>query len=87
MRFLGKRLLLFVGALVGLSLLVFALRRSGKLATTMEARGFGAAGTRTWARPSRLRAADAVLMAVAAAIPSIALAVSVWAGTLALVGR
>ena len=69
------------------SLLVFALRRSGKLATTMEARGFGAAGKRTWARPSRLRAADAVLIAVAAAIPSIALAVSVWAGTFALVGR
>ena len=69
------------------SLLVFALRRSGKLATTMEARGFGAAGKRTWARPSRLRAADAVLMAVAVAIPAIALAVSVWAGTFALVGR
>ena len=69
------------------SLLVFALRRSGKLATTMEARGFGAKGQRTWARPSRLRAADAVLIAVAAAIPAIALAVSVWAGTFALVGR
>ena len=69
------------------SLLVFALRRSGKLATTMEARGFGAKGQRTWARPSRLRAADAVLIAVAVAIPAIALAVSVWAGTFALVGR
>ncbi len=69
------------------SLLVFALRRSGKLATTMEARGFGAKGQRTWARPSRLRATDAVLIAVAAAIPAIALAVSVWAGTFALVGR
>ena len=69
------------------SLLVFALRRSGKLATTMEARGFGAAGVRTWARPSRLRAADAVLMAVAVALPAIALTVSVWAGTFALVGR
>ena len=69
------------------SLLVFALRRSGKLATTMEARGFGAAGARTWARPSRLRAADAVLMAVAIAVPAVALAVSVWAGTFALVGR
>lgn len=69
------------------SLLVFALRRSGKLATTMEARGFGAAGARTWARPSRLRAADAVLMAVAVALPAIALTVSVWAGTFALVGR
>ena len=69
------------------SLLVFALRRSGKLATTMEARGFGAKGQRTWARPSRLRAADAVLIAVAVTIPAIALAVSVWAGTFALVGR
>ena len=69
------------------SLLVFALRRSGKLATTMEARGFGAAGRRTWARPSRLRAADAVLFLVAIALPSIALAVSVIAGTFALVGR
>ncbi len=69
------------------SLLVFALRRSGKLATTMEARGFGAAGRRTWARPSRLRAADAALMAVAIAVPAIALMVSVMAGTFALVGR
>ena len=69
------------------SLLVFALRRSGKLATTMEARGFGAAGRRTWARPSRLRAADAALMAVAIAVPTIALTVSVMAGTFALVGR
>ena len=69
------------------SLLVFALRRSGKLATTMEARGFGAAGKRTWARVSRLRAADAVLMVVAIVLPAIALAASIWAGTFALVGR
>ena len=69
------------------SLLVFALRRSGKLATTMEARGFGAAGKRTWARVSRLRPADAVLMVVAVALPTIALAASIWAGTFALVGR
>ena len=69
------------------SLLVFALRRSGKLATTMEARGFGAEGTRTWARVSRLRVADAVLMVVAVALPAIALAASIWAGTFALVGR
>ena len=69
------------------SLLVFALRRSGKLATTMEARGFGAQGRRTWARVSCLRAADAVLMVVAIALPAIALAASIWAGTFALVGR
>ena len=69
------------------SLLVFALRRSGKLATTMEARGFGAQGRRTWARVSRLSVADAVLMVVAIALPAIALAASIWAGTFALVGR
>ena len=69
------------------SLLVFALRRSGKLATTMEARGFGAEGKRTWARVSRLCAADAALMVVAIALPAIALAASIWAGTFALVGR
>ena len=69
------------------SLLVFALRRSGKLATTMEARGFGAAGARTWARVSRLCVADAALMVVAIALPAIALAASIWAGTFALVGR
>ena len=69
------------------SLLVFALRRSGKLATTMEARGFGAQGRRTWARVSRLSVADALLMVVAIVLPAIALAASIWAGTFALVGR
>ena len=53
----------------------------------MEARGFGTSGARTWARPSRLRAADASLIAVAIAVPTIALTVSVWVGTFALVGR
>ena len=69
------------------SLLVFALRRSGKLATTMEARGFGAQGRRTWARVSRLSVADALLMVVAIVLPAIALAASIWAATFALVGR
>ena len=81
----SSRIRSFLGG--SFSLLVFALRRSGKLATTMEARGFGAEGKRTWARPSRLRAADAVLMVVAIALPAIALAASIWAGTFALVGR
>ena len=53
----------------------------------MEARGFGAEGKRTWARVSRLCAADAALMVVAIALPAIALAASIWAGTFALVGR
>ena len=45
-------------------LLVIALRRGGKLATAMEARGFGrtppGGGKRSWARESRLRARDGV---------------------------
>ena len=47
-------------------LLVIALRRGGKLATAMEARGFGrtppGGGARTWARPSRLHARDGWIM-------------------------
>ncbi len=35
------------------ALLVLSIRRGSKLATAMEARGFGAPGSRTWARPSR----------------------------------
>ena len=44
------------------ALLVLALRRGGKLATAMEARGFGSDRPRTWARESRLRWPDWVLM-------------------------
>lgn len=62
------------------ALLVFALRRGQKLATAMEARGFGA-GERTWARESRLGLADAVLLLVAAAIVTIALGAALLAGT------
>ena len=69
------------------SLLVFALRRSAKLSLTMEARGFGAPGPRTWARPSRMGAADAALMAVAVLIPAAAIAVAVLTSNLSLVGR
>ena len=39
---------------------------STKLATAMEARGFGAPGARTWARPSLLRPRDGVLVLIAA---------------------
>lgn len=69
------------------ALLVFALRRSAKLSLTMEARGFGASGTRTWARPSRVGAADAVMMAVAVAVPALAIGVAVAAGTFMPSGR
>ena len=69
------------------SLLVFALRRSAKLSLTMEARGFGAPGPRTWARESRMGAADAVMLAYALLVPIVALAAAAWTGEFELIGR
>jgi len=63
------------------ALLVLAVRRGAKLATAMEARGFGADAPRTWARPSRLGRIDAALVAVAALIGASAVAVSVATGS------
>ena len=62
------------------ALLVLAIRRGSKLATAMESRGFGAPGPRTWARPSRLRAGDAVLVSLALAIAAASVVVSVSTG-------
>ncbi|WP_203136598.1 energy-coupling factor transporter transmembrane component T family protein [Microbacterium sp. JZ31] len=63
------------------ALFVLAIRRGTKLATAMEARGFGASGRRTWARVSRLTAADAVIVAITALIAAAAMATAMWAGT------
>lgn len=63
------------------ALFVLAIRRGTKLATAMEARGFGAPGPRTWARESRLSAADAVIVVLAVAIAAAAVATAMWAGT------
>lgn len=62
------------------ALFVLAIRRGSSLATAMEARAFGAPGTRTWGRESRLHAGDALLMLAGAAISTIALSVSVAVG-------
>lgn len=70
-RFLGQSFALFV----------LAIRRGTKLATAMEARGFGAPGPRTWARESRLGWADAVLMAIAVAVAAASVVAAVAAGT------
>lgn len=48
-----------------LALLVDAVRRATRLATSMEARGFGSAPCRTIARPQRMRLADWGLLAAA----------------------
>jgi energy-coupling factor transport system permease protein len=70
-RFLGQSFALFV----------LAIRRGTKLATAMEARGFGAPGARTWARPSVLRPRDAVLVLIAVAIAAASAAIAIAAGT------
>ncbi len=81
----GNRLAAFgAGAF---ALLVLALRRSAKLSLTMEARGFGADVPRTWARPSRVGVADAVLMAICVAIPVVALGAAVHWGVFQPLGR
>ncbi|MFG6402945.1 energy-coupling factor transporter transmembrane component T family protein [Microbacterium sp. P04] len=63
------------------ALLVLSIRRGAKLATAMEARGFGAPGPRTWARPSRFGRDDWMLIALAAVIAAAALTAAVLAGT------
>jgi energy-coupling factor transport system permease protein len=72
------RLRRFLGQ--GFALLVLAIRRGSALATAMEARAFGAPGPRTWARPSRFAARDAVLMLLAIAIAAASVVVSVAVG-------
>ena len=63
------------------ALFVLAIRRGSKLATAMEARGFGAPVPRTWARVSRLHARDAGLVLLALVIAAAAVTAAVAAGT------
>ena len=67
-------------ATMAFALLVLAIRRGSKLATAMEARGFGSDIPRTWARRSRVGASDAALLLIAAAIAAISIIAAVWAG-------
>lgn len=62
------------------ALLVLSVRRGGVLATAMEARGFGGPGGRTWARPSRLGAPDAVLVLAAVVVLGGAVAAALLTG-------
>lgn len=68
-------------ATMAFALLVLAIRRGSKLATAMEARGFGSDVPRTWARQSRVGAPDAAMLVIAAAIATASILVAVWAGT------
>lgn len=70
-RFLGGAFALFV----------LSIRRGTKLATAMEARGFGAPGPRTWARPSRFHREDVVLIVIAMLISLAAIVAAVTTGS------
>ena len=59
-------------------LLVMSLRRAGKLATAMEARAFGRAGERTWARESTMRPRDWAVLAACVVLAAVALGAA-WA--------
>lgn len=63
------------------ALLVLSIRRGAKLSTAMEARGFGAAGRRTWARRSRFGAAEWLLLLIGAVISGIAVTAAVVTGS------
>jgi energy-coupling factor transport system permease protein len=62
------------------ALLVGALRRGGRLAVAMDARGFDSRQPRTYARRQVFTSADAALLAGAALLSAGALAASVLAG-------
>lgn len=68
-------------ATMAFALLVLAIRRGSKLATAMEARGFGSDIPRTWARASKVGWSDWVLVAIAVAVATTAVAAAVAAGT------
>ncbi len=68
------------------ALLVFAVRRGSKLATAMEARGFGAYPTRSWARPSPFGGREFALIAAGFVITATAISVSVAAGAWNFIG-
>ncbi|MEU2347752.1 energy-coupling factor transporter transmembrane component T [Modestobacter sp. NPDC049651] len=65
----------------GFTLLVGAVRRGSRLATAMDARGFGSGLARSNARGSRLRAADAWFVAASVAVCTVALTVGVLTGS------
>ncbi|AKS31448.1 energy-coupling factor transporter transmembrane component T family protein [Mycolicibacterium goodii] len=71
----------------GFALLVSAVRRGSMLATAMEARGFGAHRTRTWARPSRFGMRESLLILAAFVIVAVAIAVSVSTGHWNFIGH
>ena len=67
-------------------LLVLALRRGTKLATAMEARGFGKDVSRTWARESRWGRAETLLVVACAVAGAMSIIIAVWCGSFRFLG-
>ena len=67
-------------ATMAFAMLVIAIRRGSKLATAMEARGFGTSD-RTWARESKVGPPDLVLILSCVVAVTLALVAAVFAGT------
>ncbi|WP_313810937.1 ATP-binding cassette domain-containing protein [Glutamicibacter sp.] len=67
-----------------LALLVQGIRRAGRLATTMEAKGFGT-GQRTWIRTVSFTLRDGAVLAAGILLGIAALGIAMWAGTYNLV--
>ncbi|MGP6170240.1 energy-coupling factor transporter transmembrane component T family protein [Microbacterium sp. A196] len=63
------------------ALLVLSIRRGAKLATAMEARGFGAPVSRTWARESKFGSREWALLLVGALISAVAVTSAVMTGS------
>ena len=68
------------------ALLVLSIRRGSKLATAMEARGFGASTRRTWARESRFGWPEVLLIAIGFVVAAAAVSAAILAGTWTFLG-
>jgi energy-coupling factor transport system permease protein len=68
------------------ALLVLSIRRGSKLATAMEARGFGGPTPRTWARESRFGWRELLLLLIGAVVAAVAITAAVMAGTWRFLG-
>jgi energy-coupling factor transport system permease protein len=68
------------------ALLVLSIRRGSKLATAMEARGFGASTRRTWARESRFGWPEALLILIGLVVATAAIIAAILAGTWRFLG-
>lgn len=80
-RGVGDRNVLARIAMQGFSLLVLSVRRGSKLATAMEAKGFGSDLPRTWARASVVGWREWMLVAIAVVISVAAVVAALMLGT------